>query len=184
MASWRACQVSALEMHRILKKLQGGDLRSKGRSEEVFEDVLKNPDLFAILFNGMLHDDPVIRMRAADAMEKIARQRANLLQPFKKRLIDEVAKIEQQEVRWHVAQMFSCLELTKVERGKVAAILHEYLQDKSSIVKTFAMQALADLARQDETVKRKVVPLLRKLTETGSPAMQSRGRKLLAELAD
>jgi hypothetical protein len=29
-------------------------------------------------------DDPVIRMRVADAVEKISAQRAELLQPFKK----------------------------------------------------------------------------------------------------
>jgi len=86
-------------MQRILAKLRGGDLRSKGRSEEVLEDVLKNPDLLPILFNGLLHDDPVIRMRVADAVEKIARKRADLLQPFKNRLIEKVAKINQQEVR-------------------------------------------------------------------------------------
>lgn len=171
-------------MHRLLAKLQGGDLRSKGRSEEVVADVLENPGLFPILFEGMLHDDPVIRMRAADAVEKITRQRADLLHPFKVHLIDEVAKINQQEVRWHVAQMFSCLELTKAERGKVATILHEYLKDKSRIVKTFAMQGLADLAKDDDALKREVAPLLREMTETGSPAMQSRGRKLLADLGD
>ena len=116
-------------MQRILAKLRGGDLRSKGRSEEVVEDALKNPDLLPILFNGLLHDDPVIRMSAADAVEKIARKRADLLQPFKNRLIEKVAKINQQEVRWHVAQMFSRLELTKAERGKVVAICREKSDD-------------------------------------------------------
>lgn len=51
-----------------LNKLKGGDLRSKGKSEEVVDDILKQPLLFGEVFNGMLNDDPVVRMRAADAI--------------------------------------------------------------------------------------------------------------------
>lgn len=42
------------------------------------------------------------------------------------------------------------------------------------------MQALADLAEHDEQMRRWVRPLLAELTRTGTPAMRSRGRQLLA----
>ena len=42
------------------------------------------------------------------------------------------------------------------------------------------MQALADLAERDEQMRYWVLPLLAELTRTGTPAMRSRGRKLLA----
>src|SRR5260370_27140346 len=57
-----------------------------------------------------------------------------------------------------------------------------YLEDKSSMVKTFSMQALADLAAQDEQLLEQVAPLIERLTRTGTPAMKSRGRKLLKQL--
>jgi hypothetical protein len=44
------------------------------------------------------------------------------------------------------------------------------------------MQALADLAEHDEQMRRWVLPLLVELTCTGTPAMRSRGRKLVARL--
>ena len=44
------------------------------------------------------------------------------------------------------------------------------------------MQALADLAEHDQQLRRRVLPLLAELTHTGTPAMRSRGRKLLARL--
>jgi hypothetical protein len=44
------------------------------------------------------------------------------------------------------------------------------------------MPALADLAEGDEQLRRRVLPLLAELTGTGTPAMRSRGRKLLARL--
>jgi hypothetical protein len=59
---------------------------------------------------------------------------------------------------------------------------HGYLADNSKIVRTCTMQALADLAERNPALRQEVVPLLEELTITGSPAMQSRGRKLLARL--
>jgi sulfur carrier protein ThiS len=169
-------------MHPILKKLAGTDRRSIGKAEEVVADVLANPALFDVVLGGMLHDNPVIRMRAADAVEKITACHPEYLRPYKHKLIRRVSRIEQQEVRWHVAQLFSRLKLNPAERRVVVGILTEYLKDKSRIVKTFSMQALADLAEQDADLRPAIVAQLEELTRTGSPAMQSRGRKLLAKL--
>ncbi len=58
-------------MHPLLKKLQGGDRRSIGQSAQVVAEVLAEPGLFGFVFEGMLDGDPLIRMRCADAVEKI-----------------------------------------------------------------------------------------------------------------
>lgn len=169
-------------MNAILKKLAGADRRSIGKSNEVVAEVLANPKLFGIVFEGMLNDDPVLRMRCADVVEKITIEHPEYLRPYKKKLLQQVAKIEQQEVRWHVAQLFSRLKLTPKERRAVVEIVRNYLNDKSRIVKTFSMQALADLAKQDAELRTPIIKQLEKLTRIGSPAMQSRGKKLLAKL--
>jgi HEAT repeat protein len=169
-------------MNAILKKLEGGDRRSIGRSNEVVAEVLADPRKFRVLFEGMLIDDPLIRMRAADAVEKITAKHPEYLLPFKTKLINKIAKIEQQEVRWHAAQMFSRIRLNEKERQAVIEVLEDYLADKSSIVRTFAMQALADLALQDARLRPAILTRLEELTRTGSPAMKSRGKKLLSRL--
>jgi hypothetical protein len=169
-------------MNAVLKKLEGGDRRSIGRVGEVVAEVLNDPSLFEVVFNAMLSDDPIIRMRSADAVEKITAKHPEYLQPYKEKLIQQVAKADQQEVRWHVAQMFPRLELSKEERAVVVEILLDYLNDKSRIVKTFSMQALADFAERDASLRFEVIKLLEELVTTGSPAMRSRGRKLLEKL--
>jgi hypothetical protein len=163
----------------LLTKLTGGDFRSIGNSEQVAADVLVNPSLFPELFAGLSDADALIRMRAADATEKVTAARPDLLQSFKPRLLKEIAAINQQEVRWHVAQMIPRLTLTPTERSRAVIILKNYLSDKSSIVKTFSMQALADLAQQNEELKPEIYSLIKMLTRTGTPAMKTRGRKLL-----
>lgn len=169
-------------MHELLLKLAGDDRRSLGRTAEVVADVLRDPALFGVLMQGLLTDDPVIRMRAADAAEKISERHPEYLQPYKKMLLSQVVEIEQQEVRWHTAQMLPRLHLSLDEISQIVAILFEWTQRDSRLVKTFSMQALADLAEKVPSLRSQVIPLLHDLTETGSPAMRSRGRKLLERM--
>jgi hypothetical protein len=60
-------------MKRILENLKGGDLRSIGRSGDAVRAVSKNPALFSDLMAGLLDGDRLVRMRAADAVEKATR---------------------------------------------------------------------------------------------------------------
>jgi hypothetical protein len=169
-------------MHPLLKKLEGGDRRSIGRTAEVVAAVLADPSLFAVVFNGMLAESPLIRMRCADAVEKITAQCPELLRPHKRALLHGVAASDQPEVRWHVAQLLPRVRLTPSERRAAVRRLNDYLSDESRIVRTLAMQALADLAEQDAALRPPVLKQLEELTRTGSPAMRARGRKLLARL--
>jgi hypothetical protein len=166
----------------ILALLSGGDRRSIGRSDAVVKTVFARPALFRNLIKAMWNENAVVRMRAADAAEKVSLQRPKLLQPFKAELLGLLAETTQQEMRWHLAQMVPRLSLTAAERAHAASVLRTYLEDRSSIVKTFAMQALADLAIADERLLPETIELLDRLTRTGTPAMRARGRKLLARL--
>jgi hypothetical protein len=166
----------------ILEELKGGDRRSIGRADEVAREVLANVALFPEVFSGMLGEDPVIRMRSADVAEKVSRERPELLNDYKGQLLRVVAHCPDKEVRWHVAQMLPRLKLTRRERDSAVELLFGYLKDQSSIVKTFSMQALADLAARDTALMTEVLPLIERLTRSGSPAMASRGRRLLKKL--
>jgi hypothetical protein len=170
-------------MHELLSRLTGGDRRSIGRSNEVVAAVLGDPSLFGVLFSGLWSSDPLIRMRTADALEKITVKHPEWLHPYKEQLIGQVAQSQEQEVRWHMAQMFPRLQTNQEERAAMVGILLDYLGDRSRIVRTFAMQALADLAEQDADLRPEVTRVLEEQTRTGSLAMQSRGRKLLRQLA-
>ena len=167
----------------ILSRLRGGDRRSIGQVGEVVGAVQKKPDLFRDLVTGLFEADPVVRMRAADAMEKISRENPELLQPFKARLIGLAQQTKQQELRWHIAQMIPRIKLTSAETAKVTEIFFDYLKDKSKIVVTFAMQALSDLAIRKTRVPARVIGAIEELTRSGSPAIKARGKKLLRQFA-
>jgi hypothetical protein len=167
---------------RLLEKLTGGDRRSIGRSDEVVALVLKKPSLFAELVHGLHATDPLVRMRAADAAEKVSLKRPDLLRPFKAELVRLLDEASEQELRWHLAQMVPRLPLTKRERLRAASALRHYLNDRSSIVKTCALQALAEIAATDESFLPETKALLQDSLRNGTAAMKARARKLLRQL--
>lgn len=171
-------------MSEIEQLLSIGDLRSAGKSEVVVKKVLANPRLFGDVVNAIFSVNAGTKMRAADAVEKITRYYPEWLTPYKQLFLTKISAIKQKEVRWHTAQILPRLKLTKKERAKVFNLMLEYLEEKSSIVRTFAIQALADIALQDEAYKRQVHSLISRLMVNGSPAMKSRGKKLLKLLSE
>lgn len=163
----------------ILTLLEGGDRRTIGRSGQVAALVSKNPNLFARLIAGLWSPDPLVRMRAADASEKVTRDHPNLLRPYKKDLLGLMSETTEQEMRWHLAAMVPRLFLSANERQLAISSLNRYLEDRSSIVRTCALQGLADMAQDDPTLRARVMEILREATRKGTPAMKARSRKLL-----
>jgi hypothetical protein len=159
--------------------LRGGDRRSIGKSNQIVKLVLSDPKRFPALFGCLWDEDPIVRMRAADATEKITVTRPELLKPHKLELLGLLDEAEQIELRWHLALMAPRLALTGPERVRAAAALQRYLEDGSSIVKTFALQGLANLAGQDPRLRETVRRTLEQGLRTGTAAMKVRTRKLL-----
>jgi hypothetical protein len=166
----------------ILALLEGGDRRTIGRSNQVAAIVSKDPDLFPKLIAGLWSADSLVRMRAADATEKVTRKNRELLLPYKKELLGLMTGTTEQELRWHLAVMVPRLLLNTKERHLATSLLTSYLEDRSSIVKTFALQGLADLAQDDPSIRPRVIEILREAIRNGTPAMKARSRKLLLHL--
>lgn len=167
---------------KVIERLKGGDRRSIGEAGPVAALASEDKKTFGKLVEALWHADPLVRMRAADAAEKASSQNKDLLQPFKRELLGLLAEATQQELRWHLAQMVPRLELTRHERARAAVALRTYLDDRSSIVKTWALNALAELAMQDHSLRPEALELVRHAAKSGTPAMRARARHLLRRL--
>ena len=167
----------------ILTLLQGGDRRSIGHADHVAAIVAKDPKLFPKLIAGLWSEDPLVCRRAADAVEKVTRKHREYLRPYKKKLLGLLTSATQQELRCHLAAMVPRLKMDAKEKKTAVHTLRAYLNDRSSIVKTFALQGLADLAENDSTLRPEVIETLRAATRNGTAAMKARARKLLLRFA-
>jgi hypothetical protein len=141
----------------ILSLLKGGDRRSIGRSARVTAIVSKNPRLFPKLIAGLWASDPLIRMRAADAAEKITRKNPEWLTPHKRNLLGLMTESLEQELRWHLAVIIPRLKLTPKEVNAVTSCLESYLEDRSSLVRTLALPGLCDLAEEHPNLRSEVI---------------------------
>jgi hypothetical protein len=169
-------------VNELLKLLKGGDRRSIGQADRVAEMVLKDKRLFRGLMKGLWAEDFLVRMRAADAAEKVTRKRPELLEQYKKELLSLLAVAREQEIRWHLAAMVPRLVLSVHQRRAAMVVLEGYLGDRSSIVKTYALEGMAELVGEDTKLRTAVMEILREAARNGTAAMKARARKLLMRM--
>jgi len=174
-------RVAGEQMTGILNELSGGDRRSIGKAAQVVENIGKTPQLLADVIRGFTHEDPVIRMRCADVAEKVSAAHPEWLQPHKGAVLSFARRAKDKEIRWHMAQILPRLKLSSADRRTAIALMFDYLEDESQIVKTFSMQALFDMSESDAELRARVVPILQNAVANGSPAARSRAKKLLRQ---
>ncbi|HEY2805331.1 MAG TPA: hypothetical protein VGI92_05675 [Gemmatimonadales bacterium] len=167
---------------RLASLLTGGNRRSLAGVPNVLAVLRKHPERLGELIEALADDDSVVRMRAADALEKATREEPKLLRPYRRGLVSLAEHAEQIEVRWHLALLLARLTHSTHQLARILEILDTYLQDRSAIVRTLSMQALADLAAAHPKIRAETRMKIWRLTEKGTPAMKARGRRLLKEM--
>jgi HEAT repeat protein len=166
---------------------QGRHALSRGRIPEAVALIEAKPRLAARLLEFLWDDDPGVAQRAADVLERITASVSHKPSPALERILFEAkdgliglaAEAQPKKLRWNLALTIGRLPLTIPECRRAAAALHTYLEDPSSIVKTAALQGLADLTRHDPSMLPAVLDLLRIHGRSGTPAMRARSRILL-----
>lgn len=169
-------------MHPLLQKLAAGDPRSLGASDEVAAEAEADPALLEPLLEGLGAADAVLRLRAADALEKATRQHPERLAPFAGALLGAAGRATQAGLRWHLAVLLPRLPLDTAGRARAVALLIGYLADADRLVQVHALQGLAGLAVTDAALRVDVRALLDARLAAPSPAVRARARKLLAAL--
>ena len=122
--------------------LSGGDRRSIGRVADAVDLIEQHPQRISSLVDCLWDEDACVRMRAADALEKISREQSLHLTSYKAALLTLLAEKPNRKCAG-ILPVLPRLPLTQSECRRVADVLQSWLEDRSSIVKTFAMQGLA-----------------------------------------
>lgn len=164
--------------------LTGGHPNSLGRTEEVIAAVLADRGRLRELFGCLRSNDEVVRMRAGDALEKVCREQPGWLGPYRRRLLGEVAEIEQPSVQWHLAQILGQLDLDPTQARRAKAVLKRNLERSADwIVLNVTMEQLFEWAREDPGLRRWLEPRLERLRGDRRSSVRGRAERLLARLA-
>ncbi len=173
-------------MSKLIDQLRGGDFRTNARAKKLVARVLRRPELLKEIVQAASNDDPLVRMRAADILETVSRTKSDLLQPYKHRILNQLTTINQQEVRWHVAQMLPRLQLTAAERRRAWKMLAAWYADKdehSKIVKTFSLQGMYELSLSLPALRKQTLTRVQQALRSPAFAIKTRARHILVDEA-
>src|SRR4029079_5309966 len=108
--------------------LSGGDRRSIAQSNVVRELVRSAPDRVAELAALSSDDNWLVSMRALDLMEKVAHERPESIQPFKKIFLGPLADSDKWEIRLQIVRALPLLTWTASERARAIEILRRNVE--------------------------------------------------------
>ena len=142
------------------------------------EELAACPARFAELWACLTCLDPLVRMRAADALEKYSRDCPAAFDGYKDALLAQALDDGSAEVRWHLIAITSRLRLRPAEVRHFVRYLHDRLRnDASRIVKVTALQAAADLSGEP-TVAAEIAEMLAFAESSAWPSVAARARKI------
>ncbi len=165
--------------------LTGGHHNSLGRTEEVVGIVLEDRDRLDELFDCLDSPDELVRMRAADALEKVCRKRKEWFVPWANRFFTDFGRIAQPSVQWHTAQILDHLrpDLTDQQRQQAIDLLRDYLDESDDwIVLNTSAGILTDWAISDPKLALQLRPRLERLATDHRKSVARRATKCLAAL--
>lgn len=166
--------------------LAGGHANSLGRVDEAIQIVLDNKQRLGELYACISNNDAWVRMRAADALEKICRMHPDWLLPYTDRFINEVSASTQPSIQWHLAQIYREVTLTDEQKRVVIKWLSNLLSSKEIdwIVAANAMDTLVSFTKDGSFPVSKMTSLLKIQQQHKSKPVVRRASKLLADLTE
>ena len=120
----------------------GGKTNSLGRTSEVITLVLNDKIRLNELYECLFDEDAWVRMRAADALEKICREQPEWLEPFIDKIQISLFRSTQASIQWHLAQIYRKVSLTKKQTHHNNKILFQQKQLLKQRVQIHSSQLL------------------------------------------
>ena len=162
----------------------GGKTNSLGRAPEIVGIVLGDKSRLEELYNCLFDSNAWVRMRAADALEKVCREHPDWLAPYIDRLAADFGTNTQASIQWHLAQIYEQVTLTSKQKQIAITWLTGLLATKEVdwIVAANAMDTLVAFTKDGSCPLTDTIALLKVQQQHKSNAVTRRAAKHLAEL--
>ncbi|MEM7596569.1 MAG: hypothetical protein AAF382_02660 [Pseudomonadota bacterium] len=160
--------------------LTGGHPNSLGRTIEVVDSVLADPDRFEELFACYGSADEVVRLRVSNAMKRVQKTRHDLLVPYIDRFLTEIGALDQASAQWTLTDLFRVLapDMTGDQMAQAEAILkHNLAGHDDWIVLNRTMDTLTLWAATDADLARWLDPHLARLEKDKRKSVSKRANK-------
>lgn len=165
---------------------EGGHANSLGRTSDVVAVVLHNRERLDELYNCMFHEDAWVRMRAADAFEKICREHSDWIEPYIDKIQNQLSGADQQaSIKWHIVQLYRQVALTELQKRYALEWLSEQIStiDVDWIVAANAMETLAYFVKKRDFNTRELERLLHIQQNHKSNSVVKKANKIMNEIS-
>lgn len=166
--------------------LSGGHPNSLGNTLSVVDMVRAHPKKFDELFNCYFSADEVVRLRTSNAIKRLATENRALLVPYIEPLFTTVARIQQASTQWTLAILYDLLidDMSAAQLARATKHLqHNLAQHSDWIVLNNTMETLTTWAKTDHTLKRWLLPHLRRLSRDERKSVAKRALQFTQALA-
>lgn len=163
----------------IRRWLAEGDLSSDGRANDVVQVVIEDPSKFDDLVALLDDEDQVVRGHAADALEKIAREKPEYFLPYMHVFLTAALEDSVPMVQWHLAMIFAHLALFSEVNNLTIPALINLLEKENVLTKIWAVTSLSIIGRLYPHYQTEIVGLLAELKDAPQPSLSKRIKKAL-----
>ncbi|OAN61883.1 hypothetical protein A8B79_05535 [Balneola sp. EhC07] len=115
-------------------------------------------------------------------MKRVCKEQPELLIPYLDRFLNEIADIDQASTQWTLAQLFLLLEsdLSESQKRKAKEIIKNNLANHNDwIVLNTSMETLFQWSKEDEDLRKWLLPHLEKLSKDNRKSVSKRASKFL-----
>jgi len=162
----------------------GGKTNSLGRAEEVMAAVLADKSKLSELYQCIFADDPWVRMRAADSLEKICRAHPDWVESYMDKILQDWASTSQPSIQWHLAQILAEVHLSDGQRERALAWLKGVLSSSEAdwIVAINTMKTLVQFCREGAVAKEELTALFELQFQHKSNTVRKKAAQFLQDL--
>lgn len=162
----------------FIARLSGGKRQSIGDADVVAREVQADPDRAEELWDAVWFADPLVAMRAVDALEKASATHPEVLRGHESEILEDLPGSELPEVRWHVGLLVPRLPLTARQMPLAAQVLERLLTDPSRIVSVNALDGIVHLADRHPELAEAADAAMTRASRSPYASVRARARRL------
>lgn len=163
-----------------------GNTNTLGRAVEVVDLIIEEPSRMQEVYDLFFQDDEWVKLRAGNVFKRLWRSRPELVAPFIDGWVDDVSKLNQPSVNWNFAQLMDerIEDVTPKQKKIAVKRIQGYLNTSDDwIVQNTSIQTLGTWARDDETLRKWLLPQLEKFSRSDKSSVARRAEKFLDKLS-
>lgn len=140
--------------------------------------VQDEPDRVGELWEAVSFPDPLVRMRAVDALEKVSAKQPQVLRGHELEVLEALSTSELPEVRWHVGLLIPRLRLAAGQLPIAVGVLERLLDDRSRIVQVNALDGIVHLADEHPELADRADAAMSRGSASAHASVRARARRL------